>query len=75
MDLQKGTGTMFVKEVATDMHEFYYNVYISPVQSMPGFYRIVSQDKQQAHIINGRRITVIYPEVPEAGYFDTTERR
>ena len=69
---------MFVKQVATDIHEFYHNVYISPVPSMPGFYRIVSQDKQQSHIINGSRITVIYPEAaetPEAGTLDTTERR
>lgn len=69
---------MFVSYVATDMHEFYHNVYISPVPSMPGFYRIVSQDKQQSHIINGSRITVIYPdaaETPEAGTLDTTERR
>lgn len=69
---------MFVKQVATDMHEFYHNVYISPVQSMPGFYRITSQDKQQSHIINGSRITVIYPEAaetPEAGTLNFTERR
>jgi len=69
---------MFAKQVATDIHEFYHNVYISPVPYMPGFYRIVSQDKQQSHIINGRRITVIYPDAagtPEAGTLDTTERR
>lgn len=56
---------MFAKFLATDLNEFYNDVYVSPIQTMPGFYRIVSKDKTQEHIINGRRITVIYPETSE----------
>ncbi len=56
---------MFAKFVGTDLNEFYSDVYVSPVQTMPGFYRIVSKDKKQEQIINGRRISVIYPETSE----------
>lgn len=68
---------MLANQVKTDINETYSNCYISPVAYMPGFYRLISKDKTQVEIINGRRITVIKldPETPENSYFEVVERR
>ena len=65
---------MFAREVATDTHKYYWNVFVNPVPFMPGFYQIVSQDKQEEHIINGARIAVILPGESDTGHIKTIER-